>query len=212
MRIGFDARMVEWSGVGRYSRNLLRALSEVAPDNDYVLFCNQDGAQSLPAGGTFERVFVNLEVFKFSSLFSLSGPLRRAKLDLFHSPHFVSPITKSCPVVNTIHDLIPLAVPAAMPSYLSRLRYRRLNKWALSRADAVIAVSNFTKGQILERFKVDPERLFVIPEAADPALAEYVDAGELAAIKRRHGILGDYLLALGHTKAHKNTSGVIKGF
>jgi glycosyltransferase involved in cell wall biosynthesis len=212
VRVGFDARMVDWSGIGRYSRNLLSALAEESPENTYVLFANRQNQRWLPGGAAFEPIFVDLEVFRLGSVLGMSTAIKRAKLDIFHSPHFASPFSKYCPVVNTIHDLIPLTFTKAMPGYFRRLRYRWLNKFALSRADALITVSGFTKGQILNSFRLDHERIFVVPLAADEGLEKYAGDGDQAGVRARFSITNNYLLAFGNTKAHKNTAQLIKAF
>ncbi len=212
MRIGFDARMVDWSGVGRYCVNLLRALAEVEPNNEYVLFYNDENRNAIPDAPCFEYVPVNLPGFSPRSIFGFSKYIERADLDVFHAPHFVTPLNVNCPVVVTIHDLIPLMFPQVMPSLARRMQYIWLNRSAMQRADAIIAVSDFTKNEILKRYDRGPDSISVIAEAADPAFAPMEQLPRLPGLKQRFGIDSEYILSFGNLKPSKNIPGLIGAF
>jgi glycosyltransferase involved in cell wall biosynthesis len=96
------------------------------------------------------------------------------------------------PTVLTVHDLAILRFPEAFP-----LWHRLYGKAGLVRvlrsADAVIAVSELTKGEIGELAGVPAERIRVVPNGVDPAFT-----GEGARAE------GDYVLAVATLEPRKN--------
>ena len=55
MKIGIDARMLDWAGVGRYSRELMKGLAEIDKENEYILFCNPENEHPVPQAANFVK-------------------------------------------------------------------------------------------------------------------------------------------------------------
>ncbi len=212
MRIGFDARMIEWSGVGSYSKNLLKALSGIDTQNEYVLFCHPETVELIPEAPNFTKKLVKQPVFSLFRQFGWIDELKEANLDIFHSPHFVFPPVIPCPSVATIHDLIPLVVPAVMPSRGDRFYYKRANRSALGRVKGVIAVSECTKQDIIRFFGTSEEKIWVIYEAAAPEFREIKDESLLKIVLNKYGLQRPFILNVGNPKPHKNWTGLIRAF
>ena len=73
----------------------------------------------------------------------------------------------------------PRSLPPFLPQYLSpQQRYFRLRNYAysISRADRIIAISQFTKKTIVEQYGVAPERITVIPHGWEPVQADSATA------------------------------------
>ena len=108
MRVGFDARWYNQSGVGSYIAGFLPAL--VRSGCDLVVYIDPRN----PVRGLDNLSLQTVPVFsrKYSPLATLEFRRRekRDKLDLFHSPFYAAPLL-NCPVVITIHDLIPFLFP-----------------------------------------------------------------------------------------------------
>jgi glycosyltransferase involved in cell wall biosynthesis len=113
-------------------------------------------------------------------------------LDLLHCPTFRGPVRSRVPVVVTVHDLAVLRHPGTFNQWT-----RRYSRFAVPRvaraARHVIAVSEFTKREIVELLAVAPERITVIPNGVG---APFVPAGPAAE--------GDYVLAVGTLEPRKN--------
>jgi len=118
--------------------------------------------------------------------------LRRTQgLDVLHCTTFRGPARARSPAVLTVHDLAILRWPEAFP------RWHRLYGGAglrrvLHAADAIVAVSEFTKGEVVDLVGVPPERIRVIPNGVDP-----VFTGGGASLER-------YVLAVGTLEPRKN--------
>src|SRR5262249_14746263 len=104
--------------------------------------------------------------------------LARRPVDLFHGcTGFELPRGAGARLVTTVHDLIPLRFPRLVP-WRHRMAVRALLGSALRRAARVIAVSEATRTEILQRFRVPADKVQVVPEAASPRFAP-PPAGEI---------------------------------
>jgi glycosyltransferase involved in cell wall biosynthesis len=118
-------------------------------------------------------------------------PLRARGLDVLHCPTFRAPLRSPVPLVVTVHDLAVLRHPDAFRRW-SRA-YRRLVPHAIRAATRLIAVSEFTKGELVELTGVPEERVRVVPNAVG---APFSPEGPRAD--------GDYVLAVGTLEPRKN--------
>jgi glycosyltransferase involved in cell wall biosynthesis len=181
MRIGIDARKIADFGIGTYIRNLLGALVEWG--DEYVAFAPSGAAKLLPRG--VEHVALDAPHYSIRELLAVGRAADRARLDLFHAPHYVVPFTR-VPVVVTVHDLIHLR----HPSPLARLYARRMIGRAVRKARRVLTVSETVKREIEEVFGA--RNVVVAPNGCDhlPANGQRSTA--------------NYFLYVGNDKPHKN--------
>lgn len=133
----------------------------------------------------------------------------RGRVDVLHYPYFASPLLKTCPAVVTIHDLIPLLFPEYSANRQVKL-YNALITAAARRADAVIAVSEHTKRDIMARLHIPAERIHVTYEAPDEQFKPQ-DERAKAEIKARYGI-DHYLYYIGGLNRHKNVQTLLAAF
>lgn len=192
-RVVLDARWIrrQISGIGLYTRHLLRRLPAVAPDVHFTaLFDDVEVLRremAPPAGGSpppnLEAVWTRWGPFSPMSQVAMVGWLADRRADVFHSTNFMIPFAAVARrghrprAVVTIHDLIPLL----FPHYTPRARktqwlwlLRRLMRWSTARASAVIVPSRSTADdvrRVLLRAGADASRVVVVPEAADPSFA-----------------------------------------
>jgi glycosyltransferase involved in cell wall biosynthesis len=157
MRVGFDARWYNDSGVGAYVAGLLRAMA--AAERDFELLVYSDPGNPVPELGGAQVATVPLKAAKYSMAeqFELRRRSRQDSLDLFHSPFFVVPVALHCPVVVTVHDLIPFyfrIYPWAKQS-LVKTGYRV----AAQRAQHIIADSKNTAADVHRTLGVERERI-----------------------------------------------------
>lgn len=85
--------------------------------------------------------------------------------DLVHTAHLPAPRLRSTPYTITVHDLRNLEPGPA--SGLRRSAAEALLGRALRRSARTITVSETVRDAILERFRIDPDRVHVVPNAAD---------------------------------------------
>src|SRR5438034_924110 len=142
----------------------------------------------------------------------LSLELGGKGIDVYHSTQLSLPARRDFAAVVTIHDLAPLIWPA---HYL-RLPYSRIGhvwQYALARrADAVIAVSEATKQDVVGRLRVPEERVTVVPEAVDTDFdPPPADAGRALA-RARFAVPDRYVLYVGQFDPRKNVRGLLRAF
>ena len=219
-RIGIDARFFGpiGKGLGRYTQKLIEYLEVVDQDNQYFVFLGKDNFETYkPKNPNFQKVLADFRWYSFAEQLKMPLLLYRYNLDLVHFPHFNVPIAYFKPFVITIHDLILLHFPTVRASTLGPLKYwlkftaYRLTIFsAIKRARRIIAVSEFTKKDILEHYKVKSGKVTVTYEACDKSkLDSSPDDGVVLA---KYGIIKPYFLYVGNVYPHKNPERLIKTF
>jgi len=206
MRIGIDATpaAIQQAGVGRYARELLRALLELPGDDRYELLLAASRTDvdtllnDLPPGHerhAHRLPFSNRAATIAWHRLRLPIPVERVvgPFDVFHGTDFVLPPSR-LPRVVTIHDLSFRRVPGfgepRLVDYLNKVVPR-----ALRDADRVIAVSASVAAEIVEDYPFARDRVVAIPNGIRPPEAmEPVDSNGrpvvffLGTIEPRKGI------------------------
>ena len=223
MRVTFDARHLQTvarvRGIGRYTRNLLAAFARLAPsDVEWTLLRLRtfSPADPSPLPPHRDLATVRLRRPELSMLaidpIALALELLFTRPDVYHAVQLSLPLVARCRTVITIHDLAPLRWPA---EYL-RLPHARIgHAWAYAlarRADAVIAVSEATKRDVIERLRVPEGRVTVIPEAVDMSFAPPPRADAERAVRARFGVAPPYVLYVGQFDPRKNMDGLVSAF
>jgi glycosyltransferase involved in cell wall biosynthesis len=222
MRVVFDARHLQTvsrtRGIGRYSRNLLAAFARrPAGETDWTLLTLRNFPPADPGPLPAHRVRATYRVRRpeltMLALDPLLLPLElRGQGDLYHSVQLGLPAVSRRPVVLTIHDLAPLH----WPGHYLRLPYARVGhawQYALAqRADAIIAVSQATKADVVARLRIPEERIRVIPEAVDADFRPPPRAAAAALVRERFGIPDRYVLYVGQFDPRKNMDGLFGAF
>jgi glycosyltransferase involved in cell wall biosynthesis len=212
MKIGIDARMLDWAGVGRYTRELAKGLAQIDKENEYILFSNAENENPVPQATNFTKKVIDLPVFSPAGQFVWARLLKKANLDIFHSPHFVFPPVVPCPSVATIHDLIPLVHPEVLPFFLKRFYYRMQNMRAAKKATNIIADSSSTKQDIIRILGIAGEKIEVIPLATDKNFEVICSEDSLKKVRSKFNIGKRFILTLGNSKPHKNWTELIRAF
>jgi glycosyltransferase involved in cell wall biosynthesis len=122
----------------------------------------------------------------------------RARVDVLHCTIFRAPPRARVPTILTVHDLAILRSPEVFPRWHRLYGNAGLQK-ALRAADAVVAVSEFTKHEVVALAGIREERIRVIPNGVDPLFAPDGPAAE-----------GSYVLAVATLEPRKNLARVVE--
>jgi len=183
MRVGFDARWYNQSGVGTYIAGLLPAL--VRAGCELVIYV--DPRNPVTGLNKFSAQTVPVSSGKYSPLATLEFRQRekRDKLDLFHCPFYAAPLL-SCPIVITIHDLIPFLFPIyPWPKQkMVQTGYRAMSR----RAAHIIADSHCTASDVQAILGVARNRISTVHLAADADIFRPCAAGDDEERLQRLGI------------------------
>ncbi len=194
-----DAAATELRGWGRYARELVSALlAGAAGDLDVVAL-----ERGLP-GPEFIFEQVGLPLL-----------LARRRAALVHAPNCFLPLVRPCPGVVTINDLAFETWPEDFAPR-TRAKFKLIARLAARSAQRVICPSRFTAADVCRRYRVDPGKVRVIPDA--PALAirdrQSSDASALAARgpDEAESPDGPYVLAVGDLRRKKNLGALVSAF
>jgi len=223
VRVTFDARHLQTvarvRGIGRYSRNLLAAFArQDTSDIEWTLLRLRSfpaaDAGALPPHRDLATLRLRRPELSMLALdpVLLSLELPFARPDVYHSVQLGLPLLRVGRQVITIHDLAPLR----WPEHYLRLPHARVgHAWAYAlarRADAVIAVSEATKRDVVERLRVPDSRVTVIPEAVDAAFAPPPRDEAERIVRVRFGVAPPYVLYVGQFDPRKNMDGLVSAF
>ena len=227
MRVGIDVSLVpgQTAGGGQYAYQLTRALAAIDPVNSYLLYpvfyhiVHPDFRRAdLPTAANMRVSQRWLPPELVSFLWRQDRPERFKELllgnvDVVHSTTFCVPRfhRRRRRLVVTIYDLSFVTHPEAhlAANVEHCLRGTRL---AIDRADAMIAISESTRRELIEVMGAPPERIAVTPLASDPRLRRVSDPGRLAAVRRRYELPERFILFLGAMEPRKNLLRLIEAF
>ncbi|MCX6763506.1 MAG: glycosyltransferase family 1 protein [Candidatus Moranbacteria bacterium] len=229
MRIGIDARFYgpQGKGLGRYTQKLVTNLEKVSPQggsafgrdsNQYFIFLTQENFDEYqPTNPNFKKVLADCRWYTLKEQLKMPALLNKYNLDLVHFPHFNVPIFYRKKFIVTIHDLILIHYPTIRGTtlnplfyWLKFLAYKFVIRFAITRAEKVIAVSNFTRKDILSHYAVNPEKVEMTYEAADDFCWTSNENPEI--ILKKYAIIKPYLLYVGNPYPHKNLEKLILVF
>ena len=213
-----DARTAtpHFPGIGRYVTNLARALGPLlAPDERLTLLhdpahplaCHTERSEESLA---VQAVPVAISPFALAQQWTVPRLLRRLQADLYHSAYILMPYRPGLPTVLTVYDLIPLLLPQHSTPR-ARLFVRLTTTLALRASCRVLAISEATRRDYLAHFRLPPERIVIVPLAADPIFRPQ-PAEAVAAARGRYGLPDRYALYLGSNKPHKNLVGLVEAW
>ena len=219
-RIGIDytAAVRQRAGIGRYSRNLIRALAEIDTENQYTLFVaggrGDDGLgvwppnfrlRSIPLSDRWLHVLwqrLRLPI----PIQTITGPL-----DLFHSPDFVLPPVGRAPAILTVHDLSFIRVPECfVPGF--RIYLEKAVSRAVRRAGRILADSECTRRDLADLLGVEPQRVTVLYPGVEARFRPVHEAEVLERVRVRYGLPDRFILGLGTLQPRKNFVGLIEAF
>ncbi len=225
-RIGIDARFYGplGKGLGRYTQEIVDQVTSQDSENEYVIFLSKNNFDEfITQNNRVTKVLADIPWYGFAEQIQMPRIISKQNLDLMHFPHFNVPIFCSVPFVVTIHDLILTKFPTIRATtlgpiiyFLKNIAYRLAINIAVKRSKKIIAVSEYTKKDIIEQFGIKPEKVSMIYEGVAD-LRQSIDSIFTAKLKTEevlsgYCILGPYLLYVGNAYPHKNLESLIKVF
>jgi glycosyltransferase involved in cell wall biosynthesis len=218
MRIGIDGLPLASlrTGVGHYTFELARALSLIAPADQFELVSPLPLLDSV--AGEINPLQTNLRAVRLR-LNSLLRPwwavrlplyIRRAGLDVFHGTNFDVPLWDSCATVVTLHDLSLFLHQDTHEKRLVRRARHRMPLMARS-ATMIITPSESVRREVSEYFGMSAEKVVAIPEAAR-SVFEPASLEEMARTKRQLRIEDQFILFVGTIEPRKNLITLARAF
>ena len=220
MRVGVDALYAVPHGGGgtwTYLRALMQELPRCNPKHEYVIFANRECAgqfTSLPESVSIVDCPVTARqpaarlAYEYGAL---PGQLWRHGIDAVFAPSFTLPVSPVRASVVTIHDMrhedLPQTFPAAYGAAL-----RQLTRDAVRRATCVLTVSWHARARILAYYDISPDRVYVTPNAVEPAYFACVGGDECARVAATYGVRAPYIFSVARPIWQKNLAALVDAF
>lgn len=204
LHVAMDAAFRTWppSGIRTYGEMLVRALEGL---DDAPEVTSVSPMQVLRVPRRVGRMLWETVGVELTRRRQLPGA------DLLHVPAFSAPLRCGVPLVVTVHDTIPLALPEYRRSAWVR-GYLALHARTVRRAAMVLTPSEAAADDIRRLLRVPEHRLRVVPLAPDPGLAPAAPGADLGAPLARLGISRPYLLSIAGFDARKNLPLLVRAF
>lgn len=219
MKIGYEAKRAFYNmtGLGNYSRGLIKALSSFFPDNEYYLYT----PQIIPSPrvefmkGNKRITIITPESQRFTSLWRsrfVIKDLKAAGIQLYHGLSHEIPIgidKTGIKSVVTIHDLIHKRYPKYF-GLVSRQIYSAKIKYACKHADRIIAVSQKTKDDLVELLNVDDKKIEVVYQSCDQIFHGNQRDSKKGEVRLKYNLPKRFILTIGTIEERKNLMVLVK--
>jgi len=205
------------TGSGQYLHGLAQHLPEVGEAHRYTLVLPAANTSPAPAGWQVEvaapavwPLGANLAKLWFEQV-TFPRTCRRLNADIAFTPYWGSPWRRPCLTAVTVHDLIPLLLPAYRGGSMQRA-YTWLVSQTARRADLILTDSQASRRDIVQRLGIPAERVHAVLLAADERFQPVTDPVELARVRERYNLPESFILYLGGFDVRKNVAGLVRAY
>lgn len=222
MRIGFDAKRAFYNntGLGNYSRDSIRILSLLYPNNDYFLYTPKAKKNKrLSFLKNRETTFVRTPFSFIGNLFkkywrskNMIKDLLQDEIDIYHGLSNELPLDiekTNIKSVVTIHDLIYMRYPHLF-SAIDRRIYHKKFQSACNRSNKIIAISQQTKNDIINFFGTDENKIEVVYQGCNKIFQSKISEKTIEKICKKYNLPGKFLLSVGSIEDRKNLLTILK--
>lgn len=232
MNIGFDAKRAAQNrtGLGNYSRFVIRILSEKFAGNQYHLYTPKPHRmpylQEIP---TLKHLFLHFppqgiwsRIRSLWRVWGITKDIQKDGIQIFHGLSNELPLNigtpeqrkmktggKGCKYIVTVHDLIFIHTPQYY-HWIDRQIYNFKFRRACRCADRVIAVSEYTKQEIMHYYHTPENKIDVVYQGCDPVFSQEIEEGKLQEVKARYQLPDKFVLYVGSIEERKNLMLVAK--
>lgn len=232
MNIGFDAKRAAQNrtGLGNYSRFVIRVLSEKFAGNQYHLYTPKPHRmpylQEIP---TLKHLFLHFppqgiwsRIRSLWRVWGITKDIQKDGIQIFHGLSNELPLNigtpeqrkmkaggKGCKYIVTVHDLIFIHTPQYY-HWIDRQIYNFKFRRACQCADRVIAVSEYTKQEIMHYYHTPESKIDVVYQGCDPVFSQEIEEGKLQEVKARYQLPDKFVLYVGSIEERKNLMLVAK--
>jgi glycosyltransferase involved in cell wall biosynthesis len=216
MNIAFDAKRayLNNSGLGSYSRTLIKSLNKYYPQNNYMLFTTKvaegDFQQYVTSQNNFTinqpESFIDKKIRARWRSYGITEQLDKNKIEVYHGLSNELPFNiknfKGKKIV-TVHDLIFLRQPNLYPFVDGKI-YNKKFRHACDIADTIIAISEETY------YFIPSDKIKVIYQSCDELYYQDLSQEQINSVKARHHLPDQFLFYVGTIEERKNLLTIIK--
>lgn len=214
MIIGYDGSKLNTlhkTGTENYATMLLQNLLDIDKLNTYRVYTAGPVQQSF-----LHQANVQLQPINYARLWTqagLAGQVWRHQPDVLFIPAHTMPIMHrpSLKTVVTIHDLGYEYLPQ-YHQFPHKLYLNRTTEFAAKHASHLIAVSEFTKKDLVQKLHVPVEKVTVVYEGVDTQLNQRPSDTVITLVKHKYTLSQPYILFVGTIQPRKNLVNLIEAF
>ena len=210
MRFAYDAKraFLNNSGLGNYSRTLLKNLIRYQVGHEYFLL-TPEARNNSHTRFLFEQPEVHIQdgISMYKRLFPSPAYFKQHHIDLYHGLSNELPLNAAkLPVrkIVTIHDVIFMRYPQWYKA-IDRAIYTWKTRNACEQADTIVAISEQTKNDLMEFLKVPETKIKVVYQSCDEIYTRETVAPVTAFVLPQK-----YMLYVGTIEPRKNLISVVK--
>jgi glycosyltransferase involved in cell wall biosynthesis len=213
MKIGIDCRMysTKFTGIGKYTKQLVENLAKIDQINQYLLYFNKDEFHDFkPPAPNFKKYEIDAPHYslKEQTLFALA--LYQTNPDIMHFTHFNSPLLYIKKQITTIHDLTLHFYPGKKYTHpLQRLAYKTIFQAAITKSKAIITPTNHTANDLIRLYPSAKNKTKTIYEGADE---NFLNFNPQTSPKPQITLPENYILYTGNWRSHKNLNTLLTAF
>ncbi len=222
MNIAFDAKRayLNSSGLGNYSRTLIKSLNKYYPTNQYTLFTTRQAENDFQKYISIQKNISVLEPKSFLDKkirarwrsYGITDLLTENNIDVYHGLSNELPFNikkfKGKKIV-TVHDLIFLRYPKLYPLIDSKI-YNKKFRHACDISDMIIATSEETKRDIEKYYFIPENKINVIYQSCDENYYREYSKEEIQNVITKHQLPDNFLLYVGTVEERKNLLTIVK--
>jgi len=220
MNIGFDAKRAfhNSTGLGHYSRTLIRLLADYYPEHQYFLFNPKKSSRFNLKGNNLHEILPSgfpdtlLKAAWRSSW--IKKDLQRVHIDVYHGLSHEIPIgmkKTGIKSVVTIHDLIPERYPEQYNPMDVKI-YRKKFRYACEQADKIIAISDQTRRDIIDFYKIPGDKINICYQSCSPVFSVRASEEDKKRVAKKYELPPEFFLSVGSVVERKNLLTVCKAF
>lgn len=218
MKIAVNTRLLlkdYMEGVGRFTFEILKRMVESHPEHEFYFIFDRQWDESF----VFAPNITPLKVFppaRHPLLWAiwyeamLPRVLAKIKPDVFISPDNHLSLRTKIPTIYVQHDLAYLHCSDGV-SKSALAFYRHFTPKYLKRADQIVAVSEYTKKDIIHQFSIDSDKISVVYNACDEKF-QPVSEDEKSQVRELYTDGEEYFLYVGSIHPRKNVARLIEAF
>ncbi|ANF52576.1 glycosyl transferase family 1 [Chryseobacterium glaciei] len=214
MKIAFDAKRFfhNTSGLGNYSRDLVKILAQYFPENEYILLNKNKSERGSAILENANVQFVETSKGTMSRQLKMGKDAQKQNADIFHGLSGELPLkwdNKPIKKVVTIHDLIFVRYPQYYSFFDRKIHLWKFKK-AAQTADKIIAISEQTKRDIIQYLKVPEGKIEVIYQGCHHAFKENQSEEFIQKTKEKFNLPERFILNVGTIEERKNLLNIVK--
>lgn len=222
MKIGFDGKRAvhNFTGLGNYSRYVLDILSRYYPENEYDVFsADPDTADRMNAllkkHSSLRMVYaqgIGKQLPAVWRSWSITNQMKANGIQIYHGLSNELPLNikkSGIKSIVTIHDLIFLRLPECYAPIDRKIYDYKFHKACID-ADHIISVSDRTKKDIMELYRIPEEKITTIYQNCDPVFGIPVTEEKKQQVKSAYSLPERYILNVGTIEKRKNALLIVK--